>query len=575
VIVVKATIRVHLRKLRRQPLRIFAVLALVASGLLAMTGVSSATTALAGQFELDGNAVDNSVAATPDDWGSLVSAVPTGVDFTGIVPDVPLTDATYFTGGGSKDPLDVPGWKYNANSAPAKDEITDAYGAAYLNSSGQKVIYFGADRIDNSGDSQIGFWFFQNEVKAIAGGKFSGVHQKPDSTHPHGDVLVLSDFTNGGRIGTVNVYEWVGSGGSDGAINHIYPTSSVIVDCQDPAANNNVCGTVNTGDGVVSPWPFRNKSGQTTFAHGEFYEGGINIGALLPGGNPCFASFLAETRSSQSPSAVLKDFVLHAFEPCNPNTSMLDTAATAVPSTIHAGESVVMTFYDHNSGNTIITSPSVSTTPTAAGCNPTAVGGVAGGDADNDTVFDPGETWAFTCTTTLITTNATTAGTVITATADGLDPLGRHVTFPMYPLERTSVTVLVINPITTLTTTASAVITYTFSENNGGDAILAGPSVSLAAASQCDSAPAYQSGDGATIGSLDPGETWVFTCTKTLEGPATDTGSASATATGTGHGTDVTGADVTHCDVVPTSGKRCSTTERDGVTVTITNAARD
>jgi hypothetical protein len=99
--------------------------------------------------------------------------------------------------------------------------------------------------------------------------------------------------------------------------------------------------------------------------------------------------------------------------------------------------------------------------------------------------------------------------------------------------------------------------------------------VSLAAASQCDSAPAYQSGDAAPIGSLDPGEIWVFTCTKTLTGPATDTGSASATATGTGHGTDAVGSDVTHCAVDPTAGKLCSITERDGVTVTITNAARD
>jgi hypothetical protein len=567
---VKTNILVRVGKFRREPLRIVAVVALAVPGLVLMSGVGSASTALSGLFELDGNAVDNSGVAAPDDWGSLLTALPAGVDFTGVVSDVPATDTTYFTGGGSKDPLDVPGWKYNANSAPAKDEITDAYGAAYLNSSAQKVIYFGADRIDNSGDSQIGFWFFQNEVKAIAGGKFSGVHQKPDATHAHGDVLVLSDFTNGGRIGTVNVYEWVGAGGSDGAVNHIYPTSSVVVDCQDPAANNNVCGTVNTGDGVTSPWTFKNKSGETTFAHGEFYEGGINIGALLPGGNPCFASFLAETRSSQSPSAVLKDFVLHSFEPCNPRTSMLDTAATAVPSTIHRGEPVVMTFYDHNIGNTIITSPSVSTDD--AGCNPTAVGGVAGGDADNDGVFDPLETWAFTCTTTDLITPGTV---VITATADGFDPLGRHVTFPTFPLERTSVTVLVINPGTTLTTTASAVITYTFSEFNGGDSILGSPSVSLAAAAECDSPPAYLSGDGATPLSLDPGETWLFTCTKSLTGPATDTGTASASATGTGHGSDATGADVTHCAVDPTAGKVCSTSERDGVTVTITNAGRD
>src|SRR5258708_3299470 len=79
---------------------------------------------------------------------------------------------------------------------------------------------------------------------------FNGVHQAPDTTHPHGDLLILSDFTNGGAIGTINVYEWVGSGGSDGALNHIFPTTAVDVDCQDATASDVVCGTVNRGDGV-------------------------------------------------------------------------------------------------------------------------------------------------------------------------------------------------------------------------------------------------------------------------------------------------------------------------------------
>src|SRR5204862_6164053 len=36
-----------------------------------------------------------------------------------------------------------------------------------------------------------------------------------------------------------------------------------------------------------------------------------------PGAGPCFSSFLLETRSSQSTSAVLKDFVLGAFPECH------------------------------------------------------------------------------------------------------------------------------------------------------------------------------------------------------------------------------------------------------------------
>ena len=61
--------------------------------------------------------------------------------------------------------------------------------------------YFGADRFTTNGTAQMGFWFFQQEVgqctaanTATCGpvGTFGpGVHQV-------GDILVLSDFTQGG-----------------------------------------------------------------------------------------------------------------------------------------------------------------------------------------------------------------------------------------------------------------------------------------------------------------------------------------------------------------------------------------
>ena len=51
----------------------------------------------------------------------------------------------------------------------------------------------------------MGFWLFQEEVGLNDDGTFSGEHTV-------GDVLVLTDFTIGGKIGTVKVYEWVGDG---------------------------------------------------------------------------------------------------------------------------------------------------------------------------------------------------------------------------------------------------------------------------------------------------------------------------------------------------------------------------
>ena len=68
------------------------------------------------------------------------------------------------------------------------------------------MLFFGSDRFDNSGDAQQGFWFFQNSIglgtNSVGGGSgFTGVHKD-------GDVLVISDFSNGGTTSTITVYAW-------------------------------------------------------------------------------------------------------------------------------------------------------------------------------------------------------------------------------------------------------------------------------------------------------------------------------------------------------------------------------
>ena len=55
---------------------------------------------------------------------------------------------------------------------------------------------------------------------------------------------------------------------------------------------------------------------------GEFLEEGVNLTSLGLGG--CFSNFIAETRSSQSPTATLSDFVIGSFNTCRldlPNTA--------------------------------------------------------------------------------------------------------------------------------------------------------------------------------------------------------------------------------------------------------------
>ncbi len=270
-------------------------------------------------FELDGNATED--ASPLDDWATLDAGGGSAIAKTvGTAPSqVAIADPqgdTIFTTGGSKDDLDIPSWRNSSGNVPPKDEITNAYAALY-NVSGESILVFGADRFAQSGASQIGFWFFQNDVHPdTATGLFSGVHQ-------NGDVLILSDFTVGGSITTIRVFAWHSPGGS---INGTLDQIGVGADCHS-GASPNFCGEVNQV-ATASPWAYTPKSGPSgTFPIGAFYEGGVNLTALGIGQNVCFAAFLAETRSSPSVDATLKDFVSGSF-PQKPTVSGTGTTLT-------------------------------------------------------------------------------------------------------------------------------------------------------------------------------------------------------------------------------------------------------
>jgi hypothetical protein len=90
-----------------------------------------------------------------------------------------------------------------------------------------------------------------------------------------------------------------------------------------------VCGVVNPTNGTsTGGWTFTDKSGNSTYLRGEFFEGGIDLAAFAGLSAECFASFSSETRSSQSPTATLKDFVVGEFQACQ---STITTTQTWVP----------------------------------------------------------------------------------------------------------------------------------------------------------------------------------------------------------------------------------------------------
>jgi hypothetical protein len=318
--------RIAYRKQRgRRLLTALAALTIV-SGTLVVTSNVLAVHDL-GVFELEGNPV-NDPAVAGDDWANVCQSVTNGgvagcgttqgvaASNTGKTFDAePNRSASIFTGGGTKDDLDLSGWKWkDGGGLPDKDNLRNAFAARYTGPSSQKLLYFGADRFDNSGDAQIGFWFLQKNVTNQAGGTFG-----PDA-HQIGDILILSDFTNGGTQPTIRVFQWVAAADADAGLNNLHQLAGSLTSAQcGIAAGDDFCALVNGGDGVATAWPFTNKSGQLAYDHGEFYEGGVNLSAsIFPPSlqNECFASFMAETRSSQSVSAVLKDFIIGQFQPC-------------------------------------------------------------------------------------------------------------------------------------------------------------------------------------------------------------------------------------------------------------------
>src|SRR5215213_6889166 len=299
-----------------------------------------------GFFQLDRNAFtsDLSNAATPPgvhDWDQVYDSATYGSPGTTIKSfQTDGANATIFTGGGSKDTLNIPSWKHTDGSVPDKDNLLHGYAAQYADN-----LYFGADRFDGNGTATLGVWFFQSAVAPLANGTFSG-------SHVNGDVLVLTDFQSSGANATVRVFQW--AGGPSGGPVLIAGSATAPQDCVGPPSVSDgdpYCGTTNAAN-TASPWPFTPKVpvGTNVFPVGHFFEGGIDLAALNLGGE-CFSSFLAETRTSNSIGSQLKDFVTGQLASC-------DASVTTTPT------SSSITLGDHNHDYALIEGSGGSDAPT-------------------------------------------------------------------------------------------------------------------------------------------------------------------------------------------------------------------
>jgi hypothetical protein len=310
-------------KLKRIGLRRVAVALLGVTSLFGFTLLMMMANPPGSIFELDGNTTTQAGC----DWNQLNGTTGKNGNTTGPCSNVAVKsfaqgDDNVFTTGGSKDPLDSTSWKWKAGTTPDKDSLTNAYAAEVLN--GHEFFTFGAELFASNGDANIGLWFFQQNVTNLNDGSFGpGKHQNKD-------IFVVSAFTNGGKQATVTVYLWdslctaagkASSGSAAGCVEANLRQrfqSNLLSTCN---TADDACAVSNNGPITVS-WPYATKFGgpANSVPATAFFEGGIDVTDLLsngvPGNEPCFSSFIMDTRSSQTPSSTLKDFIGGQFNTC-------------------------------------------------------------------------------------------------------------------------------------------------------------------------------------------------------------------------------------------------------------------
>lgn len=339
------------------------------------SALATAQVAPTSEFQLDGTAAPNGTYPAclygPCDYWNLLNGNggpnPTGSAGSSAGRTFINGEAStlVFIGGGSKDPADLTSWSCTSKSSPNKDTLTNGYAAGYTNNpASDLVLVFGADRLSTSGDANIGIWFFQQNVHCDPA---TGNFLQQDGTAAHhttGDIFVVSAFTIGGTTPNITVYMW--NPACTAAQKNPTPGVPPPASCADAnlqllftvtaSCDNN--GTLNTGPAcaitntanIQASWPYPTAGSTTpsTIPAQAFFTGGVDISYLLThfGGltnTPCFGSILEETRSSQTTSAVLKDFLNGSLNFCKIHINK-SCSTTSPPQIINNGTQIQYTF---------------------------------------------------------------------------------------------------------------------------------------------------------------------------------------------------------------------------------------
>ncbi len=180
-------------------------------------------------FELEGNVANDGATVLGDyDWGDLFDvsggvatpkASPPANFFTPtFIRDFKLNpngsfntsdDSTFTTG--SKDTLNIgeypdgsggtvgAGWQCNSDqNVLSQSDLINVYAVAFEDRISHDIIlYFGAERNANTGTKNIGVWFLGDSTvgcdTSMGTANFTG-------NHVNGDLFIVSEFSNGGRV---------------------------------------------------------------------------------------------------------------------------------------------------------------------------------------------------------------------------------------------------------------------------------------------------------------------------------------------------------------------------------------
>lgn len=251
-----------------------------------------------------------SVDGNPNDWPAALNTVSlTKKAFQRDAFQANGNDDQW-TGGSQDNDVNISSeWSWVLGNSNDKGDIANA-GLFICNG----VLYFFGDRAAINGDAQIGLWLFKDNVQktgtGIRASGFTGSHQ-------NGDLLIISNFTNGGGTSVPTIYVW-----NNGAPQLICsgitcpPGAGLITTNSSTVASPS--GTTMYNGQI---WNFRAKgspAGNTDYLKNLFFEGMIDLNLLstnysIPLSGGCYQRFLMETRNSQSITASLQDLVTGGF----------------------------------------------------------------------------------------------------------------------------------------------------------------------------------------------------------------------------------------------------------------------